>query len=135
MRSTLNTSIDNVYLTNDPADNCTFRSIIDVMNSMNVYGTIYNTELNTNTTNITNLTNSFNTLQQQVNNMQAQLNALNNGITVMANAYGGYNINIGNVVSNVYINGNLYYNGGLIYRQQNQYNNAVAFEEYINQMI
>jgi hypothetical protein len=48
---------------------------------------------------------------------------------------GIYTINIGNAVLNVFINGILYYNGGLVYRQQNQYSNSLAMEEYINQLI
>jgi hypothetical protein len=98
----------------------------------------------------------INTISGQINTISGQVNNLNNTITITTNSNPftgpigttvsilngmitikptliGYNIEIGTALSNVFINGNLYLNGGLVYRQQGTYNNAVEYEQWINQ--
>ena len=98
--------------------------------------------VNTNTTNITTIsglvntnTTNITTISGLVNTISGTLNNLTNGITLTANAFGGYDINIGDALSRVYINGDLYYNNDLMLRRDFSDGNQIGFTEYITQTI
>ena len=105
-----------------------------ISGNLQINGGIINTQLSSN---INTISSNIGTISGLVNSISGTIynNSLNNGITVNRNVQtGAYDITIGTIFSNVFINGNLYYNGGLLYRPQNVRQNAIDFNEYINQL-
>jgi len=101
--------------------------------------------------NITSRSGRLKTANDNITTISGQVNTLTNGITITGTAATGYIINIGNAVSTVTINGSninignsagavrlhgdLYWNNDMIFRNQNQYANAIALREFWDQTI
>ena len=126
-------------IANDSADDSYFNSKVTFYKDITISAKIINTELNNNTSLIATISGNINTISGNINTVSGKISNLASnsisGITVTGTAATGYTINIGNVLSKIYVNGDLYYNNNLLLQRNTEFNNAVGFEEYINQMI